>query len=113
MPLSRPAVVLSLALAIHSFGQSGTFTPLAVDPYDPTSADPVTLRKFYPTLANASGCTDAVSCAEHPAFASVADLTNGLPPGRAGVQIQGDAPLWAFATVTNNDTQHVTVVSPQ
>jgi hypothetical protein len=71
------------------------------------------LREVYPSLTNPSGCSDAVSCAEHPAFVSVADLTAGLPPGRAGVQIQGNAPLWAFATVTNNDTQHVTVVSPQ
>lgn len=71
------------------------------------------MREIYPSLTNPSGCSDAVSCAQHPAFVSVADLMNGLPPGRAGVQIESHAPLWAFATVTNNDTQHVTVVSPQ
>lgn len=71
------------------------------------------LRELFSSLTNPSGCSDAVSCAEHPAFASVSDLTNGLPSGRAGIRIEGSAPLWAFATVTNNDTQHVTVVSPQ
>lgn len=71
------------------------------------------LRELFPSLTNPSGCSDAVSCAEHPAFVSVSDVTNGLPSGRAGVRIEGYAPLWVFATVTNNDTQHVTVVSPQ
>lgn len=71
------------------------------------------LRELYPSLFDASGCNDATSCAEHPSYASVADLTAGVSPGRVGVQIQGNVPLWAFATVTNNETQHVTVVSPQ
>lgn len=71
------------------------------------------LRDFYPSLSDPTGCSDAISCTEHPSFASVSDLTAGLPPGRVGVQIQGNVPLWAFATVTNNETQHVTVVSPQ
>jgi hypothetical protein len=71
------------------------------------------LRDFYPSLSDPTGCSDAISCAEHPSFASVADLTAGLPAGRVGVQIQGNVLLWAFATVTNNETQHVTVVSPQ
>ena len=70
------------------------------------------LRDVFAKLTNPSGCSDALSCAQHPAFVSVADVMNGLPPGRAFVQIQGAAPLWAFATVTNNETQHVTVVSP-
>ena len=64
------------------------------------------LRELFPSLVNSSD-------AEHPAFVSVSDLMNGLPSGRAGVQVQGPVKLWAFATVTNNVTQHVTVVSPQ
>jgi hypothetical protein len=75
--------------------------------------DGVTLRDVYRPLADPTGCSDAVSCAEHASFASIADLTAGLPPGRVGIQIQGNLPLWAFASVTNNETQHVTVVSPQ
>lgn len=71
------------------------------------------LRDYYPSLSDPTGCSDAISCAEHPSFASVADLTAGLPAGRVGVLIQGNVPLWAFATATNNETQHVTVVSPQ
>src|SRR5438270_2158422 len=43
MPLSRLAVILSLAIAVPSFGQFGPFTPLAVDPSDPTSSEPVTV----------------------------------------------------------------------
>lgn len=74
--------------------------------------DGITLRDVYPTLADPTGCSDAVSCAEHASFASIADLTAGLPPGRVGIQIHGNVPLWAFASVTNNQTQHVTVVSP-
>jgi hypothetical protein len=70
------------------------------------------LRDVYPSLSDPTGCSDATSCAAHPSFASVSDLTAGLPSGRVGVQVQGNVPLWAFATVTNNETQHVTVVSP-
>jgi len=70
------------------------------------------LRDLYPSLLDPTVCSDTVSCAEHPSFSAVADVTSGLPAGRVGVQIQGNVPLWAFATVTNNETQHVTVVSP-
>ncbi len=71
------------------------------------------LRDVYPSLSDPTGCGNATSCAEHPSFASVSDLTVGLQSGRVGVQVQGNVPLWAFATATNNETQHVTVVSPQ
>ena len=70
------------------------------------------LRDVYPSLSDPTGCSEATSCATIPSFASVSDLTTGLPSGRVGVQVQGNAPLWAFATITNNETQHVTVVSP-
>lgn len=74
--------------------------------------DGSTLRDVYPSLVDPTACRDAVSCAEHPSYAAVADVTAGLPSGRVGVQILGNVPLWAFATITNNETQHVTVVSP-
>jgi hypothetical protein len=69
-------------------------------------------RSFNATLSDGSGCTDAGSCAEHPSSVAIPDITGGLLPARVGVQIEGNVPLWAFATVTNNDTQHVTIVSP-
>lgn len=71
------------------------------------------IRSTFLTLSNAPGCNDALSCAEHPSFAALSDLTSGLLPGRARIQLEAFVPLWAFATVTNNDTQRVTVVSPQ
>ncbi len=69
------------------------------------------LRDFYISLSNPVACT--TSCSDHPGFAAVADLTAGPSSKRVGVRILGFVPLWAFATVTNNETQHVTVVSPQ
>jgi hypothetical protein len=71
------------------------------------------IRSTFLTLANAPGCSDALSCAEHPSFAALPDLTSNLQPGRARIQLEAFVPIWAFATVTNNETQHVTVVSPQ
>jgi hypothetical protein len=71
------------------------------------------LRSTFAVLTNAPGCNDALSCAEHPSFAALSDVTTGLLPGRARIQIESFVPLWAFATVTNNETQHVTVISPQ
>lgn len=58
-------------------------------------------------------CADAASCAATPAYAELdvasgaagerVDLFIELPPGAAG---------WAFASVTNNQTQQVTIVTP-
>ena len=74
--------------------------------------DGSTLRNLFLSLLDPAGCSDAVSCAEHPSYAAATDVTAFLPSGRVGLQIQGSVPLWAFATITNNETQHVTVVSP-
>jgi hypothetical protein len=35
-----------------------------------------------------------------------------VPPGPGGAVIPG-TPIWAFITVTNNETQHITTVTPQ
>jgi hypothetical protein len=51
-----------------------------------------------------------------PGYGAVPTLT--LPPGfdaeryRISVEADADVRLWGFATITNNDTQHVTVASP-
>lgn len=50
-----------------------------------------------------------------PHYAEV-DLTSQGAVGRMLVEITPDTPglrIWAFATVTQNDTQHVTIVSPR
>lgn len=72
-------------------------------------ADGKNLRSFFWPL---SSCADAVPCADQPGFGAVADLTAGLSAERVGVRVTGFTPIWAFVTVTNNETQHVTVVSP-
>jgi hypothetical protein len=55
-------------------------------------------------------------CADHPASTALADVTAGMAASaeRIGIRIEGiyNPSIWAFATITNNETQHVTVVSP-
>jgi hypothetical protein len=61
-----------------------------------------------------SSCGDQRTCATTPAYAEL-----DLAPGAAGervtlyIHMPPGAPSWAFATVTNNTTQQVTVVTPQ
>lgn len=57
---------------------------------------------------------DCTGCPTTPLYAEI-DLRPGRRNERVVISIQGPrgAPSWAFATVTNNDTQQVTVVSPQ
>lgn len=60
-------------------------------------------------------CDDSVCAADTPAFAAL-DLSTQLSgPGRYGVRVQSipDQPIWGFVTVTDNETQHVTVISAQ
>jgi len=48
----------------------------------------------------------------HPAYAQLSDF---VPSGRARIEIEPRTPgkrIWAFVTVTNNDTQQITVVAP-
>jgi hypothetical protein len=51
-----------------------------------------------------------------PAYAFLNPVATGLPGARVRVEITQDdvsqAPVWAFASVTNNETQHVTIVTP-
>jgi hypothetical protein len=47
----------------------------------------------------------------------VGDLPTGFGGlSRVGIQIDSldpNVPVWGFLTVTNNETQHVTVISPE
>jgi hypothetical protein len=70
-------------------------------------------------LRSANPCKRFQPCAsDEPAMATI-DLLTAFPEAadqdRVRIDIVGDSSsrLWAFASVTNNQTQHVTVISPQ
>ncbi len=58
-------------------------------------------------------CSGPATCAALPAYA-VIDLLPGVADERVNLYIDGPAgsKTWAFASVTNNETQQVTTVSP-
>ena len=68
-------------------------------------------------LTTPDACSDPFVCANtHPAYATLVNFPNvpqPLPGERVAIRIVASDPIWAFATVTNNDTQHVTVISAQ
>lgn len=51
-----------------------------------------------------------------PFYAEVHPITDGLSEPVVGIEVEGADPardrLWAFVSVTNNETQHVTVIAP-
>jgi len=60
------------------------------------------------------------SAEQYPSFAFITDLPIEHPPAasNASVRVQviplaGDVAIWAFATLTNNESQAVTVVTPR
>lgn len=53
---------------------------------------------------------------DYPPFAQISSLRDTFPQlaAYATVGVEVDAPLvWAFVSVTNNETQHVTVIAPE
>jgi hypothetical protein len=72
-------------------------------------------------LTSSRPCSATEPCAsDRPSFAMVSDFPGmfhtNVTTGRIGLRIEtwvAGTPLWAMVTVTNNETQHVTVVSPQ
>ena len=48
----------------------------------------------------------------NPPFPETINVLVDVPRGVNGVHIPG-SPIWAFITVTNNETQHITTVTPQ
>jgi hypothetical protein len=70
------------------------------------------------TLAHRIVCVTTPCYPEHPTFATIS--LDAIPEirnaGNADIRIRAtsnEVPLWAFVSVTNNDTQHVTTYSPQ
>jgi hypothetical protein len=69
-------------------------------------------------LTSAQPCQPNAPCtSDDPAFAMVGDLPTSFGGlSRVGIQIDSldpNVPVWGFLTVTNNETQHVTVISPE
>jgi hypothetical protein len=65
-----------------------------------------------------AGTTTSVLLPTRPAYLDLdlASLTalDGLESVRVEVEpVAAQTKLWAFMTITNNDTHHVTIVSPQ
>jgi hypothetical protein len=86
-----------------------------------TAGVAITAHTPTPVHANAiaAGPCEVDPCnSNQPAFVSV-DLGKAFPSltGTVPISIQSNSdatpPLWAFLTVTNNETQVVTVISPQ
>lgn len=79
--------------------------------HDQNGGQPVTL---YATLNGVPVCSTTPCIPDRPAYASV-DLPQ-LTGGPFDVTVRAetnDVRLWAFVTVTNNETQHVTAYTPQ
>ena len=71
------------------------------------------------SLSSAEPCPGVDPCnSDKPSFAIVNDLPKTFRLGtsdRIGIRIEPwiPVPMWAFLTITNNETQRVTVISPQ
>ena len=94
-------------IRIYDFADHLPFTPVELTVTVFPLEEEVPLRQF--TIQTAELPSQLVG------FAVVTDL--GLPPNpperlRIVIESNGKTGFWAFATVTNNDTQHITVVSP-
>jgi hypothetical protein len=86
----------------------GTPASIKVDILPMDASDPVVSTFVFPVGRN-------------PEYAQILDLLGSFPQlaGKGPLRISieppapGAATLWAFASVTNNETQHVTTISPQ
>jgi hypothetical protein len=76
------------------------------------------LVTLFPTLANRIVCVTTPCYPEHPTFTTINldGLASLQDAGTATIVIRSrtnEARLWAYVSVTHNDTQHVTTVTPQ
>jgi hypothetical protein len=94
-------------LQLRAYSLDGVTTPVIVSVSSPTL--PLTLR---------GPCSAAPCNSNQPAYGSL-DLSAARPLLRGTHTVNVELPvvqpplIWAFITVTNNETQHVTVISPQ
>lgn len=75
---------------------------------------------FSVPLTSANPCVRFVPCPSHePAYAMIGDFQatfpgiSGTDPVAIRIEPHSEQPIWAFVTITNNETQHVTTISPQ
>jgi hypothetical protein len=66
---------------------------------------------FDPSYAEVTDFAPADTAPPSPRRESMTVLVD-VPRGAGGVNIPG-SPIWAFITVTNNETQHITTITPQ
>lgn len=77
------------------------------------------IDQTFVNLVSEDPCVSLVSCASERPSVAVLDLNQTFPrldvSGHVGITIDRYAgpAAWAFVSVTNNKTQHVTVISPQ
>jgi hypothetical protein len=92
-------------LRVYAFDESSTTATLVTH-------DPATNVRTRTPLTLTRTCNNPRSCAAAPAVA-VADLPAGASGARVNlyVEMPDRALAWAFATVTNNSTQQVTIVT--
>ena len=68
-------------------------------------------------LRSSNPCRRNEPCASDDPASATLDLLTTFPEiaaqKRVRVEVTLGSRLWAFVTVTNNQTQHVTVISPQ
>ena len=105
-------------LTLRVYGVDSAPGDALITVYSMETGNAYSVPKSFP-LVSAAPCAPAIPCAsDDPAFALIDVLSEmpGLPAsGRIGIRIQATyaaQPIWAFVTVTNNTTQHVTVISP-
>lgn len=92
-------------LRVYAFDESGTQATLVTH-------DVATNTRTRTPLTLTRTCNNSRSCAAAPAVA-VADLPAGANGARVNLHVEmpDRALAWAFATVTNNSTQQVTIVT--
>jgi hypothetical protein len=100
-------------LRIYSAGSVSDIAQVTIHAMDGSQ----TARESVP-LTSASPCSAGTPCLSSFPASAVLDFDALFPEiaslGRIGISIGGlTAPVWGFLTITNNETQQVTVISPQ
>lgn len=101
-------------LRIYSLGSVPVFGGVHFYSMD----DGRTLRDTSFVLASPEPCVSVESCSSNrPAYVALPSVIDALPvtsaSERVGVRITSNEPVWAFITITNNETQHAAIISPQ
>lgn len=98
-------------LRVYDYGGSSG-SPITVRIFDPSSAQPLVDTRLelraaqdpqtYPGYLQIDGLTDVFPAIRGHEVVRVEVASASIPP----------RPLWAFLSVTNNETQHVTLITP-